>query len=151
MLALALATMACHVGGHVPFVRPDNVCTPGRYERLSRQQVCTHKERPALSEADRRWILTRYGVPGWSGRDGELDHRVPFFLGGTTDRRNIWPEPERVPNTKDRLEFYIYARVCVRHTMRVRTARLIFLADWVASYRKYFAPERRQAPGRVGA
>lgn len=139
MLAVLLAAAVCHAGGQAPFVTPDPVCTPGAYERLSRTQVCTHKPRPPLPSSERRWILVSYGVPRWSGRDGELDHRVPFFLGGTTDRANIWPEVGRIPNAKDILEFYVYRRVCLAspYPMRVGTARALFTADWVAAFRKY--------------
>jgi hypothetical protein len=147
MIALLLTTLACHVGGAAPFVTPDQRCTPGAYatlapvvstdspavrERKERTAACTHKARPPLPPLDRTWILRSYGVPGWSGHDGELDHRVPFFLGGTTDRRNIWPEVGRIPNTKDQLEFYVFDRVCKRqpHPMRVSTARHLFFGDW---------------------
>jgi hypothetical protein len=81
--------------------------------------------------------LTGYGVPNWTGQNGELDPRVPFSFGGTTDRANIWPEAGSIPNTKDKLEFYIHDRVCHDGTMRLRTARAIFLGDWVAAFRKY--------------
>jgi hypothetical protein len=89
MLAVVLAAAVCHIGGQVPFLRPDDDCTPGAFDPLTRAQACRHNERPSLAAADRRFILASYGVPGFSGGDGELDHRVPFSLGGTTDRANI--------------------------------------------------------------
>lgn len=139
MIVAFLATAVCHIGGQAPFLKPDDQCTPGAYDSLSRAQACVHKTRSPLSPQDRRWILLSYSVPEWSGRNGELDHRVPFFLGGTTDRRNIWPEVGRIPNPKDVLEFYVYRRVCLAspYPMRVRTARAIFTADWVSAFRKY--------------
>jgi hypothetical protein len=70
-----------------------------------------------------------YGVPDWDGDDGELDHRIPFFLGGRTDRSNIWPEPGPIPNRKDALERLAYERVCNGH-MRVRRAVRWFRRDW---------------------
>jgi hypothetical protein len=137
MIAAILAAAVCHVGGQAPFVRPDDDCTPGAYKNLTAAQACKHKERPSLPAAERRFILTSYGVPNWTGQSGELDHRVPFSFGGTTDRANIWPEEGSIPNTKDKLEFYIHDRVCHDRTMRLRTARAIFLGDWVAAYRRY--------------
>lgn len=137
VIATLLMVAACHVGGHAPLVTPDNACTPGSYTRLTRAQACTSKDRPSLPAADRRWIVSRYGVPGWSGVNGELDHRVPFFLGGNTNRRNIWPEVGSIPNAKDSLEFYVRRRVCVTHTMRVRTAVRLFLSNWVQAYSYY--------------
>jgi hypothetical protein len=138
MILELLVVASCHVSGTPPFIRPDSICTAGSYDRLTVTQVCTPKDRPTLHAADRRRILTRYGLETWTGTDGELDHRVPFFLGGRTNVANIWPQRGAIPNTKDRLENYVRYRICVAHTMRVRTARLIFLGDWVVSYKKYF-------------
>jgi hypothetical protein len=141
VIATILALAVCHVGGHAPYVTPDNACTGGAYHRLTVAQVCTSKDRPYLPVAERRAILTNYGVPGWTGASGEIDHRVPFYLGGTTDRRNLWPQVGSIPNVKDRLENYTRVRVCVRHTMRVRTAIRIFLSDWTQAYDAYFGTE----------
>jgi hypothetical protein len=137
MLTALLITAACHITGPAPFLRPDNQCTPGAYDHLTVTQVCTSKDRPTLPAADRRRILTRYGLAAWAGTDGELDHRVPFFLGGRTNVANLWPERGPIPNTKDRLENYVRRRICIDHTMRVRTARLIFLSDWVTYAQRY--------------
>jgi hypothetical protein len=137
MLPAILVTAACHVAGTAPFLRPDGDCTPGAYERLTMAQACVHKPRPSLPAVERRFILGRYGVPKFAGDDGELDHRIPFSLGGTTDRANIWPEAGRRPNPKDKLETFVWRRVCVEGTMRLGTARVIFRGDWVAAYRRY--------------
>src|SRR6186997_710708 len=125
MIATLLTTLAmCHTLGAAPMVAPDNGCTPGAYDRITLTQACVSKARPALPAADRRRILARYGVPNWTGADGELDHRQPFFLGGRTNVANIWPERGTIPNPKDKLEAYVYRRVChgSPHPMRIRTA-----------------------------
>jgi hypothetical protein len=132
----------CHNGGVGLKAHPDNRCTPGHYLSISLDQACTHRDRPDLDSNVRKRILRDYGVPSWTGRNGELDHRVPFFLGGTTDRRNIWPEEGPLPNTKDRLESTagtrsIYYRVCHAHTMTLGQARLVFLRDWRVGFHRY--------------
>jgi hypothetical protein len=83
-----------------------------------------------------------YGIPAasWSGASGELDHRQPFFAGGTTDPANVWPE--RGPatgNPKDALENYARRRLCTGrpHPMSLRTVHIIFAGNWVAYYRFY--------------
>jgi hypothetical protein len=117
--------------GTLPFVTPDVTCTPGSFDELTQAEVCTPKDRPGLTATARRTILARYGLSSWSGADGELDHRVPVFLGGRTEPANVWPERGGIPNAKDRLEVYVQARVCADPpTMRVETARRIFLSDW---------------------
>jgi hypothetical protein len=142
---IAALAVACSIFGSGNFTVPDNGCTPGAYAFLNKTQVCTSKRRPGLSAADRRQIVTEYGVPNWSGRNGELDHRVPFFLGGKTNENNVWPERGPIPNVKDRLEFYVFDRVCHSdpYPMRIRTARRIFLADWRASYCFYIQDRPR--------
>jgi hypothetical protein len=134
-MIIALA-VACTIGGHGAFTVADKDCTPGARERMSRTRVCTSKKRPYLPADERRFILASYRVPGWTGEDGELDHRIPFFLGGRTDRRNIWPEPGPIPNRKDALERLAYERVCNGH-MRVRRAVRWFRGDWRVAYRRH--------------
>lgn len=138
--ALALAAHPCSTTGVAPFTAPDNTCTPGVAIRKTRADVCDGQTtRPTLPAAEKRAILTNYGVPTFNGATGELDHRVPLALGGVTDRRNLWPEAGPLPNPKDRLEQVILRRVCkgLPHPMRVKTAVRVFLADWRPAFTYY--------------
>lgn len=154
MFASLAVTAACHVLGHGAFLAPDNslACTPGAYQHLSLVAVCAHKEH-TLPAAVRRDVLARYAVPAWTGADGEIDHRVPLYLGGLTTRENLWPERGSIPNIKDRLEVYTRRRVCGSATtfnpahasMRARTARRMFLSDWRHAARYYGCADT--APG----
>jgi hypothetical protein len=150
MIATLLATAACQVIGTGAFTLPDKSCTPGAYTKLTPAQVCKPNVRPHLSSADRRWIVTSYGVPSWSGDDGELDHLVSLDLGGKTNRDNIWTQREvdidddgDKDNPKDRLEQYAHDRLCIGRiprqprTLRVSTAVRWFLGDWRARWRFY--------------
>jgi hypothetical protein len=140
-----LATLAlaapCHTTGTPPFTAPSNICTPGAFVRKTKADVCDGQTaRPSLPAAERRAILTNYGVPTFNGTAGEIDHRVPLVLGGVTNRRNLWPEVEvNGQNPKDRLEAVILRRVCkeLPHPMRVTTAVRVFLADWRPGYSYY--------------
>jgi hypothetical protein len=116
---------------------PDPTCTPGSTRNLDRAHTCHSKERPDLPDATRTRILRDYGVPHWTGHDGELDHRVPFALGGRTTYSNIWTQPGHIPNTKDRLEWAVINAVCDAHTMTPHHARQIFLDDWRTAYRHW--------------
>jgi hypothetical protein len=144
IVELLAAAAICHAGGSGEFTTPDSQpdCTPGSHVTLTHQEACTPKDRPSLPDSVRREVLTEYGVPNWTGRDGEIDHRVPWFLTHDSRPENLWPEPGTIPNRKDRLEFYVYRRVCkgVPHAMRVRTADRIFLRDWRTAYHQYIAP-----------
>lgn len=136
-MIVALLAAACSVGGSGQMTTPDQDCTPGAYERLTQAETCVHKVRPPVVSLRRR-IKAAYGIvdPRWVG---ELDHRVPFFLGGTTDVNNLWPEAGKIPNPKDKLEAYVYRRVCRGEPvgMTLTTARRIFLGDWRVAYVRY--------------
>lgn len=145
MIAAALAALAlaapCHTAGTPPFTVPSNACTPGAFVRKTKADVCDGRTvRPSLPAAERRTILSNYGVPTFNGTTGEIDHRQPLVLGGATDRRNLWPEVEvNGFNPKDRLESYVLRRVCkgLPHPMSLRTAHAIFAGSWVAYFRFY--------------
>jgi hypothetical protein len=121
------------------YTAPSASCTPGAHEQLTHAEVCASKARPSLSAADRRAILHRYGLTSWSGSDGELDHRVPLFMGGMTDARNVWPQRGPIPNPKDRLENYVRGRVCFRrpYPMTLRSAYAVFAGNWISALRLY--------------
>jgi hypothetical protein len=140
LATLALAGASCHVQGTGLFTGPDPACTPGRFQRLTREQVCASKDRPSTPTTVRRRVLGNYGVPGWTGANGEVDHREPVFLGGLTVAGNLWPEAGPATNNpKDELERYVRRRICTGdpEPMTVRTGRLIFLGSWVAAFRFY--------------
>lgn len=120
----------CHIVGSGDLIRPDDRCTPGEYLMLTREEACRHKDRPSLPAAEKRRIISQYGYRSWAGRNGELDHRVPFFLGGATTEDNLWPETGPIPNRKDRVEMMVYERVCSAGSMTVRQGREVFLGDW---------------------
>jgi hypothetical protein len=134
---IAFLASACVLLGHGAYTRPSDACTPGHIDPIPLTQACQHRTRPRLPATERRRILAAYGLKTWTGADGELDHRQPFWLGGTTDHLNVWPEPGSIPNPKDRLEDYVYRRVCVTRSMRLSTARSLFRGDWVAAYHRY--------------
>jgi hypothetical protein len=138
--ATARSDSRCHAQGTAPFTAPDNGCTPGAFVHKTKADVCDGKtERPRLPSAEERFIERSYGFAVFTGSTGELDHRIPLVFGGTTDRRNIWPEVGSRPNPKDRLEDLLYRRVCtgVPHRMRLSTAIRIFQADWRPAYTRY--------------
>ena len=140
LAALALAA-PCHTHGTAPLTLPDNHCTKGAFAPLTKAQACAPKDRPTLPAAERRRILTRYGInpASWTGASGELDHRQPFWAGGLTTAANVWPERGGIPNAKDRLEDYTRRRVCkgLPHPMSLRTVHVIFAGNWLAYFRFY--------------
>lgn len=140
-----LGKSKCELVGRGRMTGPDEDCTPGRQAgSLSVKVVCRHRDRADVRDL-RKEIISDYGL---SDFHGELDHRVPHFLGGTDTKANLWPEPGRIPNAKDRLEFYVHDRVCNDRTMTPRYAVKLFLGDWRTAYRRYGLSAKSSLAGR---
>lgn len=66
------------------------------------------------------------------------DVRLAAELGGArNDLRNLWPEPGKIPNPKDRLENRLHRDVCDRKITLIAAQREI-AKRWVATYRDLF-------------
>ena len=127
---------------------PDPRCTPGANDRRVTQAdiattICrpgyTRTVRPpeSVTEREKRLSMRAYGDAG-SARRYEYDHLIPLELGGASnDARNLWPEPGKRPNPKDRLENRLREQVCDR-TLSLATARREIARNWVAAYRRLF-------------
>jgi len=64
---------------------PQTLCRRGGY---------TSSVRPPaqVTDAFKKLVRAAYSSPGDSSQD-ELDHLVPLGLGGASDARNLWPQP----------------------------------------------------------
>jgi len=123
----------CHMRG----VLPDANCTPGATDPHVTQSniaftICksgyTATVRPASSYTNKlkREQMSEYGFTD-NIRTHEEDHLISLELGGSpADPRNLWPEPHRSPNDKDKVENYLHAAVCAGrislHAAQVRIA-----------------------------
>lgn len=98
---------------------PDPACTPGATDpRVTQadiaQTICvrgaTTLVRPVVEETDRakRCLMLAYEQT----QPNELDHLIPLELGGSSDVRNLWPEPPPSPNPKDQVESQRHDLVC---------------------------------------
>lgn len=132
-------------------VLPDPHCTPGAVDRAVTQDnlsstVCrrggyTASVRPPLdvTAPAKRAILAAYGVPGSEASQYELDHLVELGAGGSSDVRNLWPEPnhdaqryvrnEYVHNDKDELESRAHDALC-RGSMTLAGVQTAMAGDW---------------------
>ena len=122
--------------------RPDHRCTPGLRSRVVTQStihqtICvvgwTATVRPPLAYTNRVKALAyaAYGLP--VGAVSELDHLIPLELGGApSDVRNLWPEPGKVPNSKDGVENALRQRVC-SGKMTLAAAQKAIVANWTTA------------------
>lgn len=91
--------------------------------------------------------MEEYGLlRGRAKQKYQIDYLVNPQLGGTSDLKNLWPEPEHEgvwnAQAKDELEKHLHKMVCDR-TVDLTVAQQEIATDWIAAYRKYV---HRQSP-----
>jgi hypothetical protein len=147
------AAGACHVRRAADGrLLPDPDCTPGAADTTVTQSdlggtICrpggyTSSVRPpeGITEPFKRTDLAAYGEPGPLG-SYELDHLVPLELGGASDTRNLWPEPDDpvsgAANSKDPVESALHDLVCAAlrggPSVPLATAQRLIATDWTTA------------------
>ncbi|HEU5270022.1 MAG TPA: hypothetical protein VFU36_08865 [Jatrophihabitans sp.] len=143
----------CHYRHSGPEVLPDPVCTPGAVDSAVSQAnlrttVCrkggyTASVRPpeSATNAIKRRLLAAYGVPVADASKYELDHLIELSSGGSSDVRNLWPEPNQlytttgssfVHNDKDKVEQYLYHAQC-GGKIGLRAIQQTISRDWTTA------------------
>jgi hypothetical protein len=130
-----------------PAARPIGPITPGAVEAVSVTELCAGRlpHREQVPADVRQAILHDYHMEAVSADEYELDYLITPELGGSSDRRNLWPERygSRVWNArvKDDLERLLPQLVCAG-SLDLATAQRDIALDWIAAYQKYFHTER---------
>ncbi len=126
-----------------PGVLPVRSLTPGATRPVRVDELCAGREaveRP-ISTAVRQAVLRDYRMEGVPVHEYELDYLITPELGGSGDRRNLWPERygARVWNArvKDELEQLLPQMVC-HGEVDLATAQRDIAVNWIAAYKKYF-------------
>ena len=120
--------------------------TPGATDRVTADELCAGRgpSRQPIALAVRQAVLRDYRLEGLPEAEYELDYLITPELGGSSDRRNLWPERygARVWNArvKDQLELLLPQMVC-EGRLDLATAQRDIATDWIAAYRKYFNTE----------
>lgn len=133
---------------------PDPNCTPGAVDARVTQAdigatICrsgyTSSVRPpeSMTEPAKYRSMDTYGAAGSAGRY-EYDHLVPLELGGSSDVRNLWPEPNQGSpsqfdstdsfgiNAKDGVEDRLKDAVCAGQ-VALAAARQAIAGDWTTA------------------
>jgi hypothetical protein len=132
---------------------PDPSCTPGAIDAtvtqanlsttLCRPGGYTSSVRPpvGLTEPYKYAAVRAYGDTA-AVSAYELDHLVPLEVGGSSDTRNLWPEPDDHPspgvaNSKDPVENRLHDLVCAAVTggpsLPLASAQRLIAADWTTA------------------
>lgn len=146
---------ACHYARAADgYALPDPACTPGAIDGAVTQgdiatTICrrgySSSVRPpvTLTEPAKYRSMAAYGAPGRVSAY-ELDHLVPLELGGSSDVRNLWAEPDQgVPaqfdttdhfgrNAKDGVEDRLAAAVCAGE-VPLAAAQAAIARDWTTA------------------
>ena len=134
---------------------PDPICTPGAVDpavtatdldrTICRRGGYTRSVRPpeSLTERFKRVVEGAYRDPAPTSGT-ELDHLVPLGLGGASDTRNLWPEPDQGRparfdpqdpfgiNAKDGVEDRLHTAVC-DGLVPPAAAQQAVAADWTTA------------------
>jgi len=139
---VAVVTSGCHAGTDAGQPLPDPHCTPGATNpavtpATIHATICvsgwTATVRPPQSYTEplKRSGIHQYGYTDTRLSSYEEDHLVSLELGGSPrDPRNLWPEPGRSPNVKDRVESAAHSAVCSGR-LPLAAAQAGIAADWV--------------------
>ncbi len=130
-----------------PGALPIRALTPGATAPVSTEELCAGRGpvKEEIAPEVRQAVLRDYGMEGLPETEYELDYPITPELGGSSDRRNLWPERygSRVWNArvKDELERLLPALVCGGR-VDLHTAQRDIAADWIGAYKKYFRTDR---------
>ena len=133
-------------------IRPIAYLTPGATRSVAVADLCVRRTAPprAIPIHVRQAVLREYRLEDLPAHEYELDYLITPELGGSDDRRNLWPEryTERWnARVNDELEQLLPSLVCAG-TLPCATAQPDMAADWIAAYKKYFRTDRPFMPIR---
>ena len=64
-----------------------------------------------VSTATKRAIKNAYGIPASQQSGYEIDHRIPLSIGGSNDRKNLWPLYSPDARRKSQLEQQLFEQL----------------------------------------
>jgi hypothetical protein len=122
------------------------ICVPG--------WTATVRPSTSFTQALKKLMLTRAGLPAGDSIKYELDHFVPLAAGGhPRSEDNLWLQKwdgAWNARVKDHLERKLQVMVCAGE-ITLHTARTAIQHDWHAAYRKYVAADPSPVPRGMDA
>lgn len=130
-------------------LEPRPTLTPGAVTTVNAAEVCGARiDKDALLAIPgsvKEEVFREYGMSAARPQNFEVDFLITPELGGSSDIRNLWPEPYRAPvwnaHVKDQLEDRLRDMVC-KGEIELSTAQRDISTDWIVAYKKYFHTDR---------
>lgn len=120
---------------------PDPAKTPGLAIPLTVEEACSESRSLNVAASVQKSVFDHYGIDRPTPETYELDFLIPPTLGGTSDEKNLWPQPKgRIAwnaEIKNALEEHLRELVCNR-TITIEEARNALAKDWIVAYQHYF-------------
>ena len=128
---------------------PDPGLTPGAADpRATAARLCSKSFHTGsvrnVTQSEKRAVYAEYGMSAKrSPCPCEVDHLISLEIGGTNDKKNLWPQSYATrpwnARVKDSLEDRLHALVC-RGSIALGDAQKQISTDWIAAYKKYVRP-----------
>ena len=121
--------------------------TPGAVRSVALTDVCSSRlaDNGDVVPAVQRQVLAEYGVAGGMASAYEVDYLITPALGGSSDIKNLWPQPYTGSMwnayVKDALEDRLRGMVCSGE-LDLASAQRELAGNWIAAYKKHFHTER---------
>jgi anti-sigma factor RsiW len=152
---LSIRSGPAGAGERHPEVRPIPYLTPGATRPVAVAELCSPRriEARAVPAHVRQAVVRDYSMELVSAGEYELDYLITPELGGSDDRRNLWPERYSSQSwnakVKDQLEDLLSRLVCAG-TVPLAAAQRDMATDWIGAYKKYFRTDRPLAYAEPG-
>lgn len=124
--------------------RPDPRLTPGDVMTTDLALICKvgySRTARDVERRDHRGVFKDYGLPEPQRGEYEVDHLISLQLGGSNDRKNLWPQSYRThpynAHLKDKLENRLRKMVC-KGNMSIQEAQHRIATDWISSYNEFY-------------
>ncbi len=126
---------------------PQADLTPGATLPVTRDDVCAANGGTVqmVPVSLQQQVFREYGLSGAKPEAYEVDYLITPELGGSSDIRNLWPQPYSSSvwnaHVKDALEERLHQMVCAGE-IDLTTAQHDISTDWILAYKKYFHTDR---------
>jgi hypothetical protein len=126
---------------------PQANLTPGATLPVTRADVCAGNGGGVgmVPVSLQQQVFREYGLTDAKPEAYEVDYLITPELGGSSDIRNLWPQPYSSSvwnaHVKDALEERLHQMVCAGE-IDLETAQRDISANWILAYKKYFHTDR---------